>query len=139
MFSQLAPCRKSWWYLLLRTFTYLSSVFHIVFTKSCWCKEIDYTCAFGYNWWQKMFYVISTSPYKMISSWFLLVHFQFWFIWPSSNFLISLYVLILFLYSLKHFKQCLSFGCFLWCWVSTSKSFDQKNIWNKTRYYNCKD
>ena len=108
MFSQLAPCRKSWWYLLLRTFTYLSSVFHIVFTKSCWCKEIDFTCAFGYNWWQKMFYVISTSPYKMISSWFLLVHFQFWFIWPSSNFLISLYVLILFLIFLKAFLSNVS-------------------------------
>ena len=103
MFSQLAPCRKSWWYLLIRIFTYLSSVFHIVFTKSCWCKEIDYTCAFGYNWWQKMFYVVFTSPYKII--WFSIdfnkFTSSFGSTWPSSNFLISLYVLILFLIFLK--------------------------------------
>ena len=74
-----------------------------------------------------MFYVVFTSPYKII--WFSIdfnkFTSSFGSTWPSSNFLISLYVLILFLIFLKAFLS----NVFLFWLFFVMLSVDLQELW----------
>ena len=110
--------------LIIQKFYSFVFCFPYCIHKSCWCKEIDHICAFGYRWWQQNVFSSLKELWFLDFDQFTLLTFSltFFYLFCLTLYLLFFCVLII----IKAFLSNVSFGCFLWCWVSTSMSFDQK-------------